>query len=105
MCECFAIFQEMPFLQYLAWSPHEDAYAYVYHGNIYYKPGVQSSKVYPLTSDGTDEVFLGPIYNGIPDWVYEGNYITVSMLDLFRLLIDCIFHISHNARKFTILQW
>ena len=95
----------MPFLQYLAWSPHEDAYAYVYRGNIYYKPGVQSSKVYPLTSDGTDEVFLGPIYNGIPDWVYEGNYIAVPMLHLIPSSIDCIFHIRCNARKVILLQW
>ena len=66
--------QQMPYLQYLSWSPQGDAYAYVYRCNIYYKPSVKSSKVYPITIDGTDKMAGGPIYNGIPDWVYEGAF-------------------------------
>ena len=65
--------QQIPYLQYLTWSPQDDAFAYVYRCNIYYKPGVSSTKVYPLTTDGTEKIELGPIYNGIPDWVYEGT--------------------------------
>ena len=64
----------MPYLQYLSWSPQGDAYAYVYRCNIYYKPSVKSTKVYPITIDGTDKMAGGPIYNGIPDWVYEGAF-------------------------------
>ena len=79
----------MPFLQYLTWSPHEDAYAYVYHCNIYYKPAVQSSKVYPITSDGTDQTTLGPIYNGIPDWVYEGNNVGCFIKHMNSKVINC----------------
>ena len=60
-------------MQYLTWSPQGDAYAYVYRCNIFYKPGIKSSKVYPITTDGTQKTEDGPIYNGIPDWVYEGN--------------------------------
>ena len=66
--------QQMPYLQYLSWSPQGDSYAYVYRCNIYYKPSVKSSKVYPITIDGTDIMAGGPIYNGIPDWVYEGAF-------------------------------
>ena len=62
-------------MQYLTWSPQGDAYAYVYRCNIFYKPGIKSSKVYPITTDGTQKTEDGPIYNGIPDWVYEGTYI------------------------------
>ena len=65
--------QQIPFLQYLTWSPQGDAYAYVYRCNIFYKPGIKSSKVYPITTDGTQKTEDGPIYNGIPDWVYEGT--------------------------------
>ena len=61
-----------PRLEFLTWAPTGNAYAYVFKGNIYYKPRVRSKKVYPITSDGVE----GKIFNGIPDWVYEGTLIS-----------------------------
>lgn len=41
---------------------------YIFENNIYYQPDVKSSSL-RLTSSGQD----GLIFNGITDWLYEGN--------------------------------
>jgi hypothetical protein len=60
---------DFPHLEYLAWAPTGNGYAYVYQSNIYYKESVESKNVFPITSDGVPHV----VFNGVPDWVYEGN--------------------------------
>ena len=37
--------------------------------NIYYLPDVEVDEYIEITSDGE----IDQIYNGIPDWLYEGN--------------------------------
>lgn len=41
---------------------------YIYGNNIYYMPDISSAPI-QLTSSGVE----GVIFNGIPDWVYEGK--------------------------------
>ena len=54
-----------------------NSFAYVYRCNIYFKPSVKSDQVFPITTDGKP----GKIFNGIPDWVYEGNQIMFKKLN------------------------
>ena len=58
-----------PHLEYFAWSPKGNGFVYVFRGNIYFKPSVESKKVFPITTGAIPKV----ITNGIPDWVYEGK--------------------------------
>ena len=50
-------------------SNNGNSFAYVYRCNIYFRPSVKSDKVFPITTDGRP----GLVFNGIPDWVYEGE--------------------------------
>ena len=58
-----------PHMELFTWAPKGNALAFVYKSNIYYKPNALSDKIYPITSDGQPQV----LFNGIPDWVYEGT--------------------------------
>lgn len=53
-------------------APKTNSIAYVDKNNIYYreKPEDETNDI-RITSDGIQ----GKIYNGVPDWVYEGNFI------------------------------
>lgn len=42
----------------------------VYNYDIYLRHGPRSSHVYRITNDAVP----GVIYNGVPDWLYEGEY-------------------------------
>lgn len=67
-------------LQLAKWSPVGHSLAIVDHYNLYYIQTVTDLRsVVQLTTTGDFE-----IYNGIPDWVYEGECI------MFMYLI-CIF--------------
>ncbi|XP_027721771.1 prolyl endopeptidase FAP isoform X4 [Vombatus ursinus] len=54
-------------IQYLCWSPVGSKLAYVYQNNIYLKQTPRDPPI-QITSTGKDN----QIFNGIPDWVYEG---------------------------------
>lgn len=41
----------------------------VFNYDIYYRPGPRSTQSYRVTKTGVP----GIIYNGVPDWLYEGN--------------------------------
>lgn len=56
-----------PSLQNFLWSPTGTALAFVYKNNVFYKPDLESDAE-QLTTDGV----VGIVYNGLPDWVYEG---------------------------------
>lgn len=56
-------------LQYATWGPVGASVVFVMHNNIYIRPNVLEDKTEAITTDG----LLGHIYNGIPDWVYEGK--------------------------------
>ena len=57
-------------LQCVVWAPTGNAYAYVYMNDIYYKTSPKGQEI-RLTRTGRP----GTIYNGVPDWVYEGKNI------------------------------
>lgn len=56
-------------MQYATWGPIGSSVVFVVRNNIYYRPDAEEKKVIEITNDG----LLGHIYNGIPDWVYEGK--------------------------------
>ena len=68
----------------LTWAPKGNAYAYVYRGNIYYKPSVKSKQVFPITNDGLE----GTVFNGVPDWVYEGKRSVLDSQSICQYVCD-----------------
>lgn len=59
-----------PFLQHASFGPRGHALVLVYMFNIYYINGIKSVQTYRITSTGVP----GVVYNGIADWLYEGNF-------------------------------
>jgi hypothetical protein len=64
-----------PFLQHVVWAPRGNALAFVYYNDVYYKTSALNSSVYRVTHTGRP----GVVFNGVPDWLYEGK-ITDSLL-------------------------
>lgn len=62
--------EEWPFLQYAKFSEPENSIVIVYKNNIYYSQGSRFTEVFQISNDGVP----GTIYNGIPDWLYEGKF-------------------------------
>lgn len=56
-------------LQLATWAPRGNALVYVHQNNIYYRPEAEVAVDYQITDTGV----FGTIYNGVPDWVYEGK--------------------------------
>jgi len=56
-------------LQLVKWAPTKNALAFVRANNIFYKAAADANIINKLTTDGDP----GRIYNGVPDWVYEGE--------------------------------
>ncbi|KYQ52768.1 Venom dipeptidyl peptidase 4 [Trachymyrmex zeteki] len=56
-------------LQLATWAPRGNALIYVHQNNIYYRPDAEVANDYQITNTGV----FGTIYNGVPDWVYEGK--------------------------------
>ncbi|XP_068613063.1 dipeptidyl peptidase 4-like [Brachionichthys hirsutus] len=54
------------FVQYFAWAPTGNKYAYVSDFNVFFKSNV-TSEVVQVTHNGKENEIL----NGVPDWVYE----------------------------------
>lgn len=55
-------------LQMAIWSPTGSSLAYVFNNNLYFVSSPDSISQ-QITLDGVP----GIIYNGVPDWVYEGK--------------------------------
>uniref|UniRef100_A0A7N8XMF8 Fibroblast activation protein, alpha n=1 Tax=Mastacembelus armatus TaxID=205130 RepID=A0A7N8XMF8_9TELE len=53
-------------VQYFAWAPTGNKYAYVSNFNIFFKPDVNAESI-QVTHNGKKNKIL----NGVPDWVYE----------------------------------
>uniref|UniRef100_A0A3Q4AK85 Uncharacterized protein n=1 Tax=Mola mola TaxID=94237 RepID=A0A3Q4AK85_MOLML len=53
-------------VQYFAWAPTGNKYAYVSDYNIFFKSNVTAEAVQLTTNGKKNEIF-----NGVPDWVYE----------------------------------
>lgn len=58
-------------LQLAVWAPVGNSIAFVARNNIFYRPSATSLQVKQITKNG----IIGNIYNGVPDWVYEGTYL------------------------------
>ena len=56
------------FLRYATWNRQGNAIVYVYQNDIYVRPTPDAAADVRLTDDGQRET----VFNGIPDWIYEG---------------------------------
>lgn len=74
-------------LQLVVWGPVGNALFYVHANNIYYKSSVLSDDVRQISSDGA---FL-QIYNGVPDWVYEGKDNSFKLYRFISVMFYYIF--------------
>lgn len=57
------------YLQNFIWGPSGTSCAFVYLNNIFYKANL-TAEPQQISTNGQ----LYVVYNGIPDWVYEGNF-------------------------------
>ena len=60
---------KQPNLQVALWTGYGSSLVYVNENDIYFRPLADVAHEIRLTNDGKG----GVIFNGIPDWVYEGN--------------------------------
>lgn len=90
---------EEPYLQNFVWGPSGNAFAFVYLNNIYYQSSLSSNPV-QLTTTGLQHV----IYNGIPDWVYEGILDFISLSSLLGHFLPSPFR-SPVAFRYSSERW
>ena len=59
------------YLRYATWNKNSNNILYVYENDIYYRqtPNVETGDRQVTTTGEREAVF-----NGIPDWVYEGDF-------------------------------
>lgn len=74
--EVGGVITEGPQLLLAAWTPKGHGLITVKDYDIYYRPAPRSSTGYLVTDTGTS----GTIYNGVPDWLYEGMFHRNSLL-------------------------
>lgn len=60
--------EEWPFLLHAQFTPRGHSLVMVYNYDIYYKTGPKSAQSYRITKTALPSI----IYNGVPDWLYEG---------------------------------
>lgn len=60
---------EWPYLHYARFTGAGNALIWVYNYDIYYRQEVRATHAYRITHDAV----AGVVYNGIPDWLYEGR--------------------------------
>lgn len=71
----------------------------VYNYDIYYKTGPKSAQSYRITKTA----LTGVIYNGVPDWLYEGElafqqltgYYSISLIDGAHWCSHCVYVACH----------
>jgi hypothetical protein len=66
----------------------------VYNYDIYYKTGPKSVQSYRITSTGIP----GTIYNGVPDWLYEGND-QLAKTNLIELILRVEMWLSMSIQR------
>jgi hypothetical protein len=77
VCRTYSLVAGGALLQLVLLAPVGSALAYVLDNDIYYRSS---------SYDGTEERRItfsgipGIFYNGVPDWVYEGDFITLQQL-------------------------
>lgn len=81
---------EWPHLLYAQFTPRGHSIVMVYNYDIYFRSGPRSIQCYRVTKNGLP----GIIYNGVPDWLYEGKYLFILLFNLnntFIFIIEEIF--------------
>ena len=56
---------------------------FVFRNNIYYKHKADSPTSYQITTDGVPKA----VFNGVPDWVYEGKVHLIIGVSTFQMII------------------
>ena len=74
------------YLRYATWNKEDNSLIYVYENDIYFRGVPNASTDVRLTKDGERDT----VFNGVPDWVYEGKPI-LSHLLLLQLIYFCCF--------------
>lgn len=88
--------EEWPFLLYAQFTPRGHSLVMVYNYDIYYKTGPKSAQSYRITKTAIP----GIIYNGVPDWLYEGWFIKLHNCRIVRL--TCMRWARTTAAEHTI---
>lgn len=57
-------------MQHAQFTPEGNAVIMVHNYDIYYRRTPRAPETYRVTNDAVP----GIVYNGVPDWLYEGNY-------------------------------
>lgn len=68
--------EEWPFLLHAQFTPRGHSIVMVYNYDIYYKTGPKSAQSYRITKTAIP----GVIYNGVPDWLYEGKILHLKLI-------------------------
>ena len=60
-------------VQYITWSPTGSQLVWVQNNDIYLQSNLTTPNTYlQITNNGE----MNKIFNGVPDWVYEGDNLT-----------------------------
>jgi Dipeptidyl peptidase IV (DPP IV) N-terminal region len=78
---------EHPRLQQVQWSPRGNALVFVYKNDIYLRPSASSANTARVTNNGEP----GVNFNGVPDWLYEGQWLQREISRLGGLKNLCAF--------------
>ena len=75
------------FLRYATWNKQGNAIIYVHDNDIYLRPTPDAMADVRLTDDGEREA----VFNGIPDWIYEGNIHSIRSKSLKEItaIVGC----------------
>ena len=63
---------QQPFLLEACWAGNGSALYMVHDYDVYYRPTVAREETYRVTKSAVP----GVVYNGVPDWLYEGKFRT-----------------------------
>ena len=75
------------YLRYATWNKEDNSLIYVYENDIYFRGVPNASTDVRLTKDGERDT----VFNGVPDWVYEGKPILSHLLLLQLIYFFVVF--------------
>lgn len=80
---------------HVEWAPKGHALVIIHEYDIYYKPDPRAETTYRVTNDAIP----GAIYNGVPDWLYEGknvNFMLFEVVEMFNLENVVCFYVKQK---------